>query len=271
MGVVVANFAGDSKLAQAAAERLPPDLWQAARELLQRDEVRRFLTSNGLLDLGKQAAAYLLPGIRDVVAGAWQIVLGLTGALVVALYALFLLLDFDRMRGRWLDLLPARWREPVLATAEEFEAGMRRYFRGQALVAAIVGVLFAVGFAIVGLPLGVLLGLFIGLLNLVPYLQILGLIPAFALAVLQALERGQGFWAATLPVAAVFVAVQALQDLVLTPRIQGRQMGLSPWVILLALSVWGQLLGFLGLIIALPLTVLCLAWWKRLTRAEEPA
>jgi predicted PurR-regulated permease PerM len=271
MGKVVANFAGDSKLAQAAADRLPPDLWQAARELMQREEVRRFLTSDGLLGLAKQAAAHLLPGIWDVVAGAWQAVLALTGVLIIALYALFLLLDFDRLRGNWLDLMPEQWREPVRATAAEFEEGMRRYFRGQTLVAAIVGVLFAVGFALIGLPLGVLLGLFIGLLNIVPYLQILGLVPAFAMAVLQALEQGLGFWEAALPVAAVFIVVQSLQDLVLVPRIMGRQMGLSPWVILLSLSVWGQLLGFLGLLIALPLTVLCLAWWRRLVRSSAVA
>lgn len=268
MGRVVANFAGDSKLAQAAAQRLPPDLWQAARELLQRDEVRRFLTSDGLLDLGKQMAAYLLPGLWDVVAGAWQAVLALFGLLIIALYALFLLLDFDRLRGTWLDMVPPQWRESVRTTVDEFEDGMRRYFRGQTLVAGLVGILFATGFALIGLPLGVLLGLFIGLLNIVPYLQILGMVPAFAMAVLQALEQGLGFWEAFLPVAAVFAVVQALQDLVLIPRIMGRQMGLSPWVILLSLSIWGQLLGFLGLLIALPMTVLCLTWWRRLMRRE---
>ncbi|MGE4293489.1 MAG: AI-2E family transporter [Desulfovibrio sp.] len=266
MGHVVANFAGDSQMARTAAERLPPDLWAAAQELMQKEEVRQFLTSDGLLGLAKQAAAHLLPGIWDVVTGAWQAVLALTGLLVIALYALFLLLDFDRLRGNWLDLAPEPWREPIRATATEFEEGMRRYFRGQVLVAAIVGVLFALGFGLIGLPLGVLLGLFIGLLNIVPYLQILGLVPAFAMAVLQALELGLGFWEAALPVAGVFLVVQSLQDLVLVPRIMGRQMGLSPWVILLSLSIWGQLLGFLGLIIALPLTVFCLAWWRRLMR-----
>lgn len=271
MGQVVANFAGDSKLARAAAERLPPDLWQTARELMQREEVRRFLTSDGLLDLGKQVAAYLLPGLWDVVAGAWQAVLALAGLLVIALYALFLLLDFDRIRGMWLELVPPQWRSSVRAAVEEFEDGMRRYFRGQTLVAGLVGILFALGFSFIGLPLGVLLGLFIGLLNIVPYLQILGMVPAFAMAVLQALEQGLGFWEAFLPVAAVFAVVQAIQDLFLVPKIMGRQMGLSPWVILLSLSVWGQLLGFLGLLIALPMTVLCLTWWRRLVRQSAEA
>ena len=163
------------------------------------------------------------------------------------------------MRGSWLELVPPQWRDGVRETLMEFETGMRRYFRGQSLVAAMVGVLFAVGFAIIGLPLGVLLGLFIGLLNLVPYLQILGMIPAFALALLQALERGSGFVETVLPVALVFGIIQAVQDLVLVPRIMGKQMGLSPWVMLLALSIWGQLLGFLGLIIALPIGP-CSAW-----------
>jgi predicted PurR-regulated permease PerM len=94
---------------------------------------------------------------------------------------------------------------------------------------------------------------------------------AFGLALMRALETGGGFWAAVLPVAAVFAVVQVIQDGVLTPRIMGKKLGLSPAVILLSLSIWGKLLGMLGLIIALPMTCLCLVWWRRVVApGQEP-
>ena len=131
-----------------------------------------------------------------------------------------------------------------------------------------MGVLFALGFALIGLPLGIILGLFVGLLNMVPYLQIIGLIPAFALALIQALETGGNFWLALGLVGGVFVVVQAIQDIILTPRIMGKATGFSPAVILLSLSIWGKLLGFLGLVIALPLTYILLAYYRRLVLAK---
>ena len=120
---------------------------------------------------------------------------------------------------------------------------MSRYFRAQALVAAIVGVLFAIGFTLVGLPMGILLGLFIGLLNMVPYLQLVGLVPAGLLAVMHGLESGGDIWIILAQTGLVFVVAQAVQDVLLVPRIMGRVTGLSPAFILLALAVWGKLLG----------------------------
>jgi predicted PurR-regulated permease PerM len=140
---------------------------------------------------------------------------------------------------------------------------MNRYFRGQAAVASIVGVLFATGFLIIGLPLGILLGLFIGLLNMVPYLQLIGLIPAFLLALIHALETGSSFWVILGLTGLIFVVVQIIQDAILVPRIMGRVTGLNPAMILLSLSIWGKLLGIFGLIIALPMTFLILAYYRR--------
>ncbi len=103
---------------------------------------------------------------------------------------------------------------------------------------------------------------------MVPYLQILGLVPAFCLAAIQALETGGSFWLALGLVGGVFIVVQAIQDLILTPRIMGKAVGFSPAMILLSLSVWGKLLGFLGLVIALPLTYVLLAYYRRLVLAK---
>jgi predicted PurR-regulated permease PerM len=117
--------------------------------------------------------------------------------------------------------------------------------------------------------MAILLGLFIGLLNMVPYLQIIGLIPAFLLALVHALDTGGSLWTMLALTGLVFVVAQIIQDAILTPRIMGKEMGLSPAMILLSLSIWGKLLGIFGLIIALPMTCLLVAYYQRfLTRAE---
>ncbi len=138
---------------------------------------------------------------------------------------------------------------------------MNHYFRGQALVAFIVGIMFCIGFSIIGLPMAVLLGLFIGLLNMVPYLQLISLVPATLLCLVYSVDTDVDFWHIWWSCMAVYIIVQLIQDFFLTPKIMGKAMGLNPAIILLSLSVWGTLLGFIGLIIALPLTTLLMAYY----------
>ena len=146
---------------------------------------------------------------------------------------------------------------------------MNQYFRGQALVALCVGVLFSIGFLIIDFPAAIAFGLFIGLLNLVPYLQVVSLAPMLLLAMLKAANTGGDFWLITLSAIAVLVVVQLIQDLYLVPHIMGKRMNLHPAVILLSLSVWGHLLGVLGMIVALPLTTLILAYIRRYHEIAE--
>ncbi|MBQ5551104.1 MAG: AI-2E family transporter [Bacteroidales bacterium] len=102
--------------------------------------------------------------------------------------------------------------------------------------------------------MGLLLGLMVGMLNIVPYLQILGFLPALLLSCVMSMETGTPVWLCILMTASVFVTVQIIQDMFLTPKIMGHATGLNPAMILLSLSVWGKLLGFLGLIVAIPFT-----------------
>ena len=146
---------------------------------------------------------------------------------------------------------------------------MNRYFRGQACVAFLVGILFSIGFSIVGLPLAILLGLFIGLLNMVPYLQVVGFLPTLLLCLLKSVEPGQSFWWLVIGCIIVFVVVQIIQDMILVPRIMGHVMGLNPAIILLSLSIWGTLLGLIGMIIALPLTTLLQSYYERYILRED--
>jgi predicted PurR-regulated permease PerM len=131
------------------------------------------------------------------------------------------------------------------------------------MVAGSVGVLFAIGFSIIDLPLAIMFGLFVGLLNMIPYLQLIALVPAFFLAMVLSVETGQSLLVTCGLTALVFAVVQAIQDGFLVPKIMGKIMGMTPAILLLSLSVWGKLLGLLGLLIALPMTVLAHAYYKR--------
>lgn len=270
MGRVVGELVSNSGLAQKAAQVLPADLWQAVRDFLSRPEVKDFFTSGDLWTMAGKLSRQVMPGVWKVLSVAGNFLLALGGGFIILLYLVFLLLDLDWVRTGWPKLLPARYREPVREFGSDFLAALNTYFRGQAAVAGLVGVLMALGFWLIGLPLGILLGLLVGVLNMVPYLQLIALPPAFLLALLQALETGQSIWGMMGLTAGVFVVVQVIQDAVLVPRIMGKVTGLNPAVILLSLSIWGKLLGLFGLLIAIPLTVLFWAYYQRLvTRPQE--
>ena len=132
-------------------------------------------------------------------------------------------------------------------------------------------ILFCIGFLIIDFPLAIGLGLFIGALNLVPYLQIIGFIPTIILAILKAADTGGNFWLILAAALAVFAIVQAIQDGFIVPRVMGKITGLNPAIILLSLSIWGSLMGMLGMIIALPLTTLMLSYYQRFIINREKA
>jgi predicted PurR-regulated permease PerM len=173
------------------------------------------------------------------------------------------LIDYEKISNSWQDYIPQRYRNKMQILVSDLSKHMNGYFRGQALVAGIVGILFAIGFQIIGLPMGIGIGLMIGVLNLVPYLQVLGIPPCIILGLIQAAETGRPVWVVLLCIAAVFVVVQAIQDLVLVPKIMGNVTGMGPAMILLSLSVWGALLGVVGMIIALPITTLIISYYKQ--------
>ncbi|NOY52434.1 MAG: AI-2E family transporter [Deltaproteobacteria bacterium] len=273
MGSLLSGLVNNSDIAERASKELPPDLWKAVREYASQKEIQDLFNTANLWKIAVETVRKVLPGIWGLITGTASFLLGLAGLVVILLYLIFLLIDFPRVREGWKSMIPPGYREQVVAFVHDFDAAMNRYFRAQAAVAALVGVLFATGFTLIGLPLGILLGLFIGLLNMIPYLQLIGLIPAFLLAVIHALETGGSLPVTLALTGLVFVGVQLIQDTILVPRLMGKVTGLSPAMILLSLSIWGKLLGIFGLIIALPMTCLLLAYYQRflLGPAEVPA
>ena len=117
--------------------------------------------------------------------------------------------------------------------------------------------------------MAIVFGIFVGILNLVPYLQILAVAPAMLLVFLQSIETNQPFGSCFLGLLIVFILVQSFQDLVLVPKIMGKVTGLNPAIILLSLSIWGALLGIVGMILALPMTTLLISYYKRFVINKE--
>lgn len=204
-----------------------------------------------------------VPRLLSFLGSGINAIIGIIGSVIALVYMFFILLDYEILVDGVFKLVPKSKRKLVRNVVQDLEDGMSSYFRGQTLIAMCVGVLFSIGFLIIDLPLAVPLGLFIGFLNLVPYLQIVGFIPTIMLAMLKAHDTGQNFWGILFAAIIVFCVVQFIQDVILTPRIMGSAMGLNAAVIFLSLSVWGSLLGFVGLIIALPLTTLIISYYKR--------
>lgn len=269
MGHLLSELVSNSRLAAAAAERLPANVWETIREYFALPEVQSFFRTDSFLSMAQETLRKVLPGIMGIISGTFSVVMALVVPGVVFLYLIFLLLDFQKLRKTWKEMIPPAYRQSIVSLVEEFEKAMNQYFRGQITIVSILCVVFSTGFYLVGLPLGILLGLLVGALGLVPYLQLLGVIPAVLLAGIHALETGQSFWLVLGLTGVVFVVGQILQDVVLVPRILGKAMGLSPAVMLLSLSIWGKLLGILGLLIALPMTCLILAYYRRLVLAQN--
>ena len=235
---------------------------------------RNMFNDEGVNDVVKAVGSgdfipVLAEHLQGVVAGTFNAVGRLFAASITLLYLFFILLDFERLSRGWKPYVPKKWRGIVGKLWGDLVSGMNQYFRGQALVAFCVGILYSIGLSIIDFPVAIAFGIFIGVLNLVPYLQLVSVVPMVLLAVLKAVSTGGDFWLIILSATIVLLVVQLIQDLFLVPYIMGKRMNLHPAVILLSLSIWGNLLGLLGMIVALPLTTILLAYLKRYHEIAE--
>ena len=178
-------------------------------------------------------------------------------------YFIFILLDFENLGRGIISLFPVSLRPMMRTVFSDLDRYMNSYFRGQALVALSVGVLLSIGFNIIGLPMATAMGIFIGLLNFIPYMQALGIVPLGLAGLLMAAQNGENVFVCLLIAYGVLLIVQIIQDMILVPRIMGHTMGMRPSLILLVLTIWGSLLGFFGMLIALPATMFLYSFYKR--------
>jgi len=222
---------------------------------------------NGLTQQAQDLLGHLAPTLKSAGAGIFGL-FGLVASLaVIPIYLFFFLLsnnDPTKALPAHLPFLKQEYRDDVVFLIREFLGILVAFFRGQLLIGLIMGVLLATGFSLGGLKFGLAIGLLTGLLNIVPYLgSILGLSVALPLAFLQP-EGG-------LPLVGlcvgIFLAVQAFEGWFLTPRIMGKQTGLHPVAIIVAVFFWGQALGgILGMMMAVPLTAFFVTAWRLVRR-----
>ncbi len=263
MGELLQQLVTKSDLQQQINNYLPENIASVVEEFIVSQDF------SILIDLGKSnnAANFIgkniLPTVTNIFSGTISVVVWIFGLAIVMLYLIFLLLDYNNFVAEWKSLIPPKYKNVVLGVINDFEEAMNNYFRAQALISGIIGVLFAIGFSIIGLPLGIALGLLTGMLNMMPYLHSLSIVPAIFLALVKSLETGSNFWVMLLLVFIVFAVIQFILDGILVPKIMGNATGLNAAVILLSLSIWGKLMGMLGLLIALPLTYLILSYYRR--------
>lgn len=184
-------------------------------------------------------------------ASALSAVLGL---LLVPLFVFYFLRDFDEMKARAALLLPPRHRAQVRARFEAIDRILAAFVRGQLMVALILGAIYAVGLTAAGVKLGLAIGLLAGIASLVPYAgAAFGAVLA-AIAILVDWHPGS-HWVAV-GAAVTFVVGQVLEGNVITPRIVGEKVGLPSVVVMLAVLAFGELLGFAGVVVAVPLAAL---------------
>ena len=244
---------------------VPTSLSEFLRDNIDAKFITELFNKENLLDALKEA----VPRLWSLLSDSIDLLFSVFTIFLILLYVIFILLDYESIAEGWTHLVPIKYRPFTISILNDIKTGMNRYFRGQAFVALCVGILFSIGFLIIDFPLAIGLGLFIGALNMVPYLQVIGFVPTIVLAILKASDTGGNFWIIIASAIAVFIIVQAIQDGFIVPRVMGKITGLNPAIILLSLSIWGSLMGMLGMIIALPLTTLMLSCYQRFIINKE--
>ncbi|MBP3716090.1 MAG: AI-2E family transporter [Paludibacteraceae bacterium] len=237
---------------------IPAEWADYLARLTDNSEISQKLTLSGILEM----VTSMFPHAWSLLSASASALLWIFGFIFVLIYLFFILRDQDAIALEFIKLLPHHYKGICISLLRDLRQGMNLYFRRQALIACIDAVMFAVGFYLIDMPMGIVMGVTLGALNMVPYLQYLGLPPAAVLMLIQASETGASIHTALLLLLVVFVIVQIVQDVYLIPKFMGKTMGLNPAVVLLSLSVWGYLLGVIGMIIALPATTILMSYYK---------
>ena len=237
-----------------------PHKWEIfLKEFIRNYNLAEIMDRDDFLDIVKSVS----PHVWSLITSSFNLTLSIFAMLITGIYLFFILRDYRKITQYFSALIPPKYRTFAQTLYRDIEEGMKQYYRGQALVAISVGILYTTGFVIIDLPMALTMGLIIGTLNMVPYLQVIGIPPCILLALVHAAETGHSPWIPLLSLLAVFVIVQIIQDGYLVPKIMGKRMGLNAAVILLSLSIFGMMFGILGLIIALPATSLMISYYKR--------
>lgn len=196
----------------------------------------------------KTASDLITPVLLSISKNGFAIVLWFINLLLVPVVLFYLLRDWHAMITRIAQLIPRGWYEKTAVISQEIDVMLAEFLRGQLSVMLLMTVFYAVGLWAVGLELALPVALVAGLLGFVPYLGVtIGLLMALMAAALQFSSPGE-----VVPVLVVFAAAQLLEGFILTPWLVGDRIGLHPVVVIFTLLAGGQLFGFAGILLALP-------------------
>ena len=179
------------------------------------------------------------------------------------IYVLFILIDYPQISRGFKMIVPYKYREGAMSVVHDVQDSMNHYFRGQGFVALCAMILYCIGFSLVGLPLALPMGILVGVLYMIPYFQYVTVIPVAVICLIYSLGGAESFGTLFGKSLLVYLVSQSICDYIITPHVMGKEMGLNPAIILLSLSVWGSLLGIIGMIIALPVTSLMMSYYER--------
>jgi predicted PurR-regulated permease PerM len=270
LGLLVPLVARD--LAQFAY-RLPGLFDQAASWVQTRfgleplSDWREMVASAGdtLRDAAGKAGMPILNGLLGAVGSVVSFLVALVELLLVPVFAYYFLVDWPRIVARLRGLVPPRHRAEVGAIVTDIDQRVSHWLHGQLTVMAILAVLYAVALSIVGIQLAVPIGVLAGLLTFIPYV---GAVVGLSLAVLMALVDWHGP-GALIGVGATFGVLHLLESLVLTPKLVGAKVGLGEAGALFAVLAGGHLLGFVGMMLAIPLAASAVVLLRRLLAYYE--
>jgi predicted PurR-regulated permease PerM len=198
----------------------------------------------------------LFEGVFGFVSGISSLVEQLINAIIIPFLVFYMLKDFPSITHRITTFVPLRSREGFIARAKKIDDLMGKYFRGAITVAVIQGTISAVGLWIIGVNYALVLGIMSGILDFIPYI---GLLTSLVVSSIVALFSGGPVVAKVIAVVVMYLGQKVLEATVLAPKIIGSQVGLHPVLLILSLLVFGHFLGFVGLLIAVPLTALIMA------------
>lgn len=235
------------------------------------DYLEQYFTMDYLLKLLHEGHfTTLVDTGTNMISSTVEVVLHTIEWLLTFIYIIFIMLDYEHIMKGFRMLVPPKFRPVAYKIGDDIKVNMNHYFRGQALIAGCAAVFYCVGFSIVGIPLSIVLGVLVGILYMIPYFQYVTLIPVAIVCYISSLGGNGTFLSLLGQCLLVYAVSQIICDYVLTPKILGKAMGLNPALILLSLSVWGTLLGLIGMIIALPLTTILLAYYQEYVIERAP-
>lgn len=191
--------------------------------------------------------------------GILNFIVILVNLIIIPIACFYLLKDIDYIKEKIRGFIPSRYKETVLNLVDETNEVLSGFIRGQLTVSAILAIFYSIGLSFIGTPMSIVIGIVAGLANVVPYLGLLiGLIPALILTLLQFHDQIH-----LLGVLLVFGFAQALEGMVITPRIVGDKIGLHPVIIMLAILAGGQFFGFVGIVLAVPVAAVLNVFLKQ--------